>query len=222
MTVVFYKKIDFSSMNNTLYIDKFVFWTENEVEKIPDISFIPAMLRRRMNTIEKTAVALASKIAPANNDYRIVFASRFGEWGQTIKLIQQFYNEKEVSPAGFSNSVHNAAMGYLSLLTHNKNSYTSIAAGIKTIENAFLNAITSDKPVLFINAEEKSPKEYEKILGKPVLTHGCAIYLAKGGKNAYELNTNDKNLPPLSFEQLQDYLENGKDIETSNWKLSKK
>ena len=40
-------------MNNTLYIDKFVFWTENEAEKIPDVSFIPAMLRRRMNTVEK-------------------------------------------------------------------------------------------------------------------------------------------------------------------------
>ena len=222
MTLVFYKKIDFSSMNNTLYIDKFVFWTENEAEKIPDVSFIPAMLRRRMNTVEKIAVALAQKIAPEYNDYRIVFASRFGEWGQTIKLIHQFYTDKEMSPAGFSNSVHNASMGQLTLLTNNKNSYTSIAAGERTIENALLDAITSDKPVLFVYAEEKNPDEYEKILDTPVCSHGCAIYLDKSGTNAYELNTNDKDLPSLSFRQLYDYLENGKDIETSNWKLSKK
>ena len=222
MTLVFYKKIDFSSMNSTLYIDKFIFWTESDTEQLPDVSFIPAMLRRRMSVIEKTAIALASKIAPEHNDYRIVFASRFGEWEQTIKLIRQFYTDKEMSPAGFSNSVHNASMGHLSLLTHNKNSYTSIAAGERTIENALLDAITSDKPVLFVYAEEKSPQEYTKILDKPVLTHGCAIYLDKSGTNAYELNTNDKDLPLLSFEQLHDYLENRKDIETSNWKLSKK
>ena len=71
-------------MSNTLYIDKFVFWTENDTEKLPDVSFIPAMLRRRMSAVEKIAVAMASQIAPESADYKCVFASRFGEWGQTI------------------------------------------------------------------------------------------------------------------------------------------
>ena len=222
MPLVFYKKIAFSSMNNTLYIDKFIFWTESEAEKLPDVSFIPAMLRRRMSAVEKIAIALAQKIAPEHNDYRIVFASRFGEWEQTIKLIRQFYQDKEMSPAGFSNSVHNAAMGHLSLITHNTNSYTSIAAGKNTIENALLDALGADKPVLFVYAEEKNPDEYEKILDETVSSCGCAIYIDKNGTNAYELHTNDKDLPALSFEQLQNYLRSGANIETSNWKLSKK
>jgi len=209
-------------MNSILYIDKFVFWHESEKDQLPDVSFIPPMLRRRMNTVEKIAVALASKTAPEHTDYRVVFASRFGEWGQTIKLIRQFYEDKEMSPAGFSNSVHNAAMGQLSLLTHNKNSYTSIAAGEKTIENALLDAITGDKPVLFIYAEERTPDEYEKILDKPVLSHGCTIFIDKSGINAYELAQNNADLPNLSFEQLQILLETKSDIETSNWKLLKK
>ena len=209
-------------MNNTLYIDKFIFWQESEAEKLPDVSFIPPMLRRRMNTVEKIAVALAIKVAPVNADYRVVFASRFGEWGQTIKLIRQFYEDHEMSPAGFSNSVHNAAMGQLSLLTHNKNSYTSIAAGERTIENALLDAITGEKPVLFVYAEERNPDEYEKLLEKPVLSHGCAIYIDKIGNNAYELVKNNKDLPYISFEQLKICLENKNNIETSNWKTSKK
>ena len=97
-------------MNKTLYIDNFTFWTENETEKIPDVSFIPAMLRRRMSVLEKIAISLAARITPKSDDYQIVFASRFGEWEQTIKLIRQFYEDKEMSPMGFSNSVHNAAM----------------------------------------------------------------------------------------------------------------
>ena len=209
-------------MNNTLYIDKFNFWMENDQDTIPDVSFIPPLLRRRMNTIEKIAVSLASKVAPESSDYRVVFASRFGEWGQTIKLIRQFYEDKEMSPAGFSNSVHNAAMGHLSLLTHNKNSYTSIAACEKTLENALLDAMLTQKPVLFIYAEERNPDEYKKALLNPVLSHGCAIFIDKSGQNKYELISANTKTPALSFEKLKDFLENGETIETSNWKLSKK
>ena len=209
-------------MNKMLYIDKFTFWNETETEKLPDTSFIPAMLRRRMSAVEKIAIALAARIAPESADYTVVFASRFGEWNQTIKLIRQFYEDKEMSPAGFSNSVHNAAMGHLSLLTHNKNSYTSIAGGTKTIETALLTALVSDKPVLFVYAEEKNPDEYNHMFKKPVVSHGCALFIDKNGQSKYELMPNNQNLPALSFEKLQDCLQNSTNIETSNWKLVKK
>ena len=209
-------------MNKTLYIDNFVFWTENDTEKIPDVSFVPPMLRRRMSALEKIAIGLASKIIPDTSDYKLVFASRFGEWEQTIKLITQFYNDKEMSPAGFSNSVHNAAMGHFSLLTHNKESYTSIAGGEKTIENALLDAMLTDKPVLFIYAEEHNPEEYNHALQKVVLSHGCAILIKNDGQNEYKLESNNTNLQVLSFEDLQMALHNGSDIKTSNWILSKK
>ena len=209
-------------MNKTLYIDNFTFWTENDTEKLPDVSFIPAMLRRRMNAVEKIAIALAARVAPESADYTVVFASRFGEWNQTIKLVRQFYEDKEMSPAGFSNSVHNAAMGHLSLLTHNKNSYTSIAGGHKTIETALLTAFISNKPVLFVYAEEKNPEEYNHLFKKPVASHGCALFIDKSGKNAYELAPNNQDLPALSFEKLQESMQNNTEIQTSNWKLTKK
>ncbi len=209
-------------MNKTLYIDNFEFWMENDTEKLPDVSFIPSMLRRRMSALEKVAIGLANKIAPETPDYKLVFASRFGEWEQTIKLIRQFYDDKEMSPAGFSNSVHNAAMGHFSLLTHNKNSYTSVAAGEKTIENALLDAILTDKPVLFIYGEEHTPTEYEHMLEKPGLSHGCAILIKGNGQKKYELTTNNEDLPPLSFEELKNALQTGSNITTSNWILSKK
>lgn len=209
-------------MNKTLYIDDFAFWVEDDTEKLPDVSFIPPMLRRRLSTIEKIALSLASKVAPQNPDYITVFASRFGEWEQTIKLIRQFYEDKEMSPAGFSNSVHNAAMGHLSLLTHNKNSYTSIAGGEKTIENALLEALLADKPVLFVYAEEKNPEEYNQLLEKPILSHGCALFITTNGKNKYELSLTNEKLPHLSFLELQQSLQQGRDIKASGWALLRK
>ena len=178
------KKIEISSMNDMLYIDKFAFWRESETEKIPDVSFIPPMLRRRMTNIEKIAISMANMVGCDCHDYRVIFASRFGEWQQTINLIKQFYSDREMSPAGFSNSVHNAATGHLSLLTHNIQSYTSIAAGEKTLEMGLLEAFTTKKPVLFIYAEETAPDEYSHMFSKPFLAHAMACFITDTGENA--------------------------------------
>lgn len=216
------KKIEISSMNTMLYIDKFAFWQQSETEKIPDISFIPPMLRRRMTNIEKIAISLAHSVAPTNSDYQVVFASRFGEWQQTIDLIKQFYNDGEMSPAGFSNSVHNAAVGHLSLLTHNTKPYTSIAAGEQTIEMGLLEAFTTKKPVLFIYAEETTPTEYEHLFEKPFTAHGMACFITNTGENAYEFIKDNENIELLNFQRLCELLTNKKDIKTSHWTLVKK
>ena len=122
----------------------------------------------------------------------------------------------------FSNSVHNASLGHLSLLTHNKNSYTSLAAGDRTIENALLDAFTNCGPVLFIYGEEKNPSEYKDLLKEPVLSHGCAVFIDANGKNKFELSSNNADLPALSFEKLQECLESNCTLQTSNWVLLKK
>ena len=205
-----------------LYIDKFAFWQQSETEKIPDVSFIPPMLRRRMTNIEKIAISLAHSVAPADSDYQVVFASRFGEWQQTIDLIKQFYNDGEMSPAGFSNSVHNAAAGHLSLLTRNTQSYTSIAAGEHTIEMGLLDAFTIAKPVLFIYAEEAAPTEYEHLFPTPFMGHAVACFITNTGKNAYEFIKSNGNTEPLDFTKLCEFLTNKTDIKTSHWTLIKK
>ena len=80
----------------------------------------------------------------------VVFASRWGEIGTTVKLMQQMHGEGEMSPAGFSNSVHNAAPGHLSLLTKNRAPYTAIAAGPDSYEMGLLEASTYPGRVLFV------------------------------------------------------------------------
>ena len=41
-------------------------------------------------------------------------------------------------------------------------------------------------------------------------------------ENKFELLSNNQDLPNLSFQDLQDCLQNAADIKTSNWKLIKK
>ena len=206
-------------MNNTFGIDKFVVWCESDDEKLPDVSFVPPMTRRRMTDLQKIAVGLASRVVPDNTEYQVVFASRYGEWRQTIKLIEQFHESGEMSPAGFSNSVHNAAVGAFSVLSKNKNSYTSIAAGNRTLESGILSALMSPKPVLFVFAEEKSPDMYNDFLDAPVNAHGMAFIMNKNGIIKWSPVHND--CVPLTFDAMANFLEQGGQLITSCWEMNK-
>ena len=217
---VFYKEKYFSSMNNKIYIDKFIVWQESADEKLPDFSFIPPMMRRRMSALEKIAVGLAGKIAPDTQKYTTIFASKFGEWGQTVQLIKQFFEEKEMSPAGFSNSVHNAAAGLFSLLTHNTNSYTSIAAGDDTLEMAILKALTEKNDVMVVFVGEHNPEIYAPLLDTPHDAFGMAFMMTKNGNRGIQITNGKNDAGTLDFETFADFL-NGKtdSVITRNWKM---
>ena len=107
----------------------------------PDVSFIPPLERRRLTGVERAALAVAWQVRP-EGEVPVVFASRWGEIGVTVKLMTQFHADREMSPAGFSASVHNAAPGAFSLLTHNHAPYTAIAARERSLEAGLLEALT--------------------------------------------------------------------------------
>ena len=106
----------------------------------PDVSFIPPLERRRLTGVERAALAVAWQVRP-EGEVPVVFASRWGEIGVTVKLMTQFHADREMSPAGFSASVHNAAPGAFSLLTHNHAPYTAIAARERSLEAGLLEAL---------------------------------------------------------------------------------
>ena len=135
-------------------------WRESDESPKPDVSFVPAMERRRLTLLERAALSVAWKVYPKGERIPVVFASRWGEIGTTLKLMRQMHDEGEMSPAGFSNSVHNAAPGHLSLLTGSKAPYTAVAAGEKTYEMGLLEASTYPGKVLFVYAEESTPEFY--------------------------------------------------------------
>ena len=136
-------------------------WREREETPKPDVSFVPPMERRRLTQLEKAALSVAWRTAGGKIDCPVVFASRWGEIGTTLKLIRQMHDEGEMSPAGFSKSGHNAAPGHLSVLAKNTAPYTAIAAGPQTYEMGLLEALSRGPGrVLFVYAEETTPSLY--------------------------------------------------------------
>lgn len=138
-------------------------WRATEEKPRPDVAFVPPLVRRRLTGVERSALAVAYAVWPAEEadaQLPVVFASRWGEIGVTAKLIRQMHEEGEMSPAGFSSSVHNAAPGMLSLLKRDHAEYTAVAAQERTIHAGLLEALSRRSRVVFVYAEESTPELY--------------------------------------------------------------
>ena len=158
----------------------------------PDVSFLPMMERRRLTALERAALHVAWKLfngdghagrMPLPSEVPVVFASRWGEIGTTFKLMRQMHDEGEMSPAGFSSSVHNASPGAWSLFTKNHAPYTAIAARDRSFEMGLVEAeaqLAAGAPyVLYVYAEESTPEYYLPAFGEPVSTHAVAMLLKR-------------------------------------------
>lgn len=148
-------------------------WRPTDAEPRPDVSFVAPLERRRLTAVERAALAVAFRVwkpyadeAAARGisaEIPVVFASRWGEIGTTVKLMKQFHEDGEMSPAGFSASVHNAAPGAFSLFTRNHAPYTAIAAREKSFLAGFTEAAAMRTTVLYVYAEEATPEFYRPV-----------------------------------------------------------
>ena len=125
-----------------------------------DMSQIPMMMRRKLSPVGKIALSTIIKCHD-NEDIKLVYASRYGELERVLKLIKQEHEDNEISPAGFSFSVHNSTIGLFSLLNNMHSSYNSMAAGEDSFSAGLLDAVLYKEKVLFCYAE--SVDRYESI-----------------------------------------------------------
>ena len=188
-------------MNITFYIEKFSVWhdgldeqgREGETKPI-DVSFLPAMTRRRLGDLEKLALSTAYKCfdnntSNINKNLQVVFASRFGELSRSIDLMREYFKEGEVSPTKFSMSVHNAPVAIFSLLNKLTENYTSIAAMENTFSAGLLEAvllaqkaetlyICADENIpIFLTEKNKNPYSISLLLGKDRKNNGIGLRL---------------------------------------------
>ena len=174
-------------------------WRACEADPKPDVSFVPPMERRRLTGVERAALSVAWRVR-SDGETPVVFASRWGEIGVTARLMRQFHAEGEMSPAGFSASVHNAAPGAFSLLTGNHAPYTAIAARERSLEAGLLEALAMGESAVFVFAEEATPEFYAPEFGPLQCACALAVRLVPddGGACCAEFRTAER--APVSFD----------------------
>ena len=190
----------------------------DETSATPNVSFIPPLERRRLTGVERAALAVAWQVRP-EGEVPVVFASRWGEIGVTVKLMTQFHAEREMSPAGFSASVHNAAPGAFSLLTRNHAPYTAIAARERSLEAGLLEALAQGA-VVFVFAEEATPAFYAPAFGPLQPACALAVRLEPGGPCRADFRSAE--CPPVSFDAADAFFSGRADaLEAASFTLTR-
>lgn len=133
-----------------------------------NLDFVPAALRRRCSPFSKVSLAVANAAmqrAPAACRPHTVFASIHGEGAITRDLLRELAVGQQLSPMGFSLSVHNAASGLYSIATGNTAPSTAIAAGEDTCAMGLLEALLAVRhggaeSVLLVCSDDLVPRDF--------------------------------------------------------------
>ena len=190
----------------TASFEHFAVWRATEEAPKPDVSFVPPLDRRRLTGVERAALSVAWHVK-SDAELPVVFASRWGEIGVTVKLMKQFHADGEMSPAGFSASVHNAAPGAFSLLTKNHAPYTAIAARERSLEAGLLETLALRREAIFVYAEEATPEFYLPAFGDPQPACAVALRVTESPEAPFSVDFRHADLPPSTFEDFVAFLE---------------
>jgi hypothetical protein len=153
---------------------------------VPDHA-IPSSHRRRMSALAKMAVQVALEATAEQSADYLVFCSQHGEVPRTRELLTTIVDGGELSPMGFSQSVHNASAGLYTIIKASGVHATSLAAGAGTFAygwieaDAYLNRNPGGR-VLLVSYDEVLPNDYRPYSRQDQRSYALALLLAAAGR----------------------------------------
>ncbi|MBQ3775593.1 MAG: beta-ketoacyl synthase chain length factor [Ruminobacter sp.] len=159
---------------------------DGSIKELPVIKAIPMMMRRRLSSSGKMAVALSMEAFRHYEIDKVIFASRTGETKRCITLLRDVYMDNGVSPTEFSASVHNGNVGVFSIVSRFFGETTAVSAAEKTLGAAMAEAYASlygegKERVLIVVYEEDLSNNImpipESVFGNG--SYACAAVLEK-------------------------------------------
>jgi Beta-ketoacyl synthase, N-terminal domain len=149
-------------------------------EDQPDVSFLPGLLRRRLDRLGRMALYTAWPCAEGLDSIQYIFASRYGDMNRTVELLTALANEDTLSPTLFTLSVHNNVAGLFAIARGDRSAATAMAAGADTLVLSILegaNMIAEGaKHVVVTYADDLVPDIYREFVTEDTM-HPFAISL---------------------------------------------
>jgi hypothetical protein len=173
---------------------------ENSDAQPPDVSFLPAMQRRRLSRLARMVFAVATPLAAGKMPMPLVYASRHGETARTFAILGDLASDEPLSPTQFSLSVHNAIIGLWSIQQNDTSEMTALAAEGDGLEHAVLEAsllLGEGAPaVLVVIAEDQPPAAYAPWINDVSFPYAVALLLTPGRSWRLNLEAADNHLAP--------------------------
>lgn len=158
--------------------------TTEEASTAPDVSFLPALQRRRLSNLARMAFAVGWPLAEDYPELALVFVSRHGETPRTFTILSELAERQPLSPTQFSLSVHNAIIGLWSILRGETSEMTALAAAGDGFEQGLLEAaglLHDGAPaVLLIVAEEQPPDAYRPRIKDVPFAYALGLLITPG------------------------------------------
>ena len=159
----------------------------------PDVSFLPAMQRRRLSRLARMAFSVGWPLAEGHPALPLVFASRHGETPRTFDILSDLAAEQPLSPTQFSLSVHNAVIGLWSILRGETSEMTALAAAGDGLEYGLIEAcalLNEGAPaVLLVITEEQPPDAYASWIDDVPFPYAVGLLLTPGQQWQVTLKT---------------------------------
>ena len=130
---------------------------------LPDCP-VPVMLRRRLTPLGKLILSALDAVK-LRDEEPFVIASSWGDSEKSRQLVTEMTETGDVSPAGFTSSVHNAASGAAGIWRKNHAAAPAVSAGNFTTEagltECFLQ-LTTHESVVLVRAEAPLPAVWDQ------------------------------------------------------------
>ncbi|RYC40558.1 beta-ketoacyl synthase chain length factor [Pectobacterium zantedeschiae] len=125
--------------------DDWLTWSQesaaiNAEQPLDKCRHLPMMMARRLNQGSRLAVDSGLALLRRQSVDAIVFTSRHGELERNLSILKALSENENVSPTDFAMSVHNAAVGSLTIAAKAPLVSTSIAAGMDSFQQGLIEA----------------------------------------------------------------------------------
>jgi hypothetical protein len=171
-----------------------------------DLGFIPVTLRRRCSTFSKVTLAVAHAALrgiSAEDSIPTVFASTHGESQVTAELLRELARDQQLSPMGFSLSVHNAASGLFSIATGNIAPASAISSESECLMMGLCEALTTlsqgnSRRVLLVCSDDLIAEEFQREDEEIAPSFALAMVLGNSDRESGECQLSCERIPKIA------------------------
>ena len=149
----------------------------------PDASAVEPLLRRRLSALGRGMVHCAARVSEGCGPLRTVFASRHGEPGRAMPMLEDLAAGLDISPTQFSMNVLNAVAGVWSIARKDASEATALSAGPETFGWGLVEALSiheaSGETVLFVFGDDALPESLAEGSDLPVPLHALGLLIGR-------------------------------------------
>ena len=170
---------------------------------------LPMMTARRLSSGSRLAVDIGLAMLRKHQIDAVVYSSRHGELARNYRILQALAAEEPVSPTDFAMSVHNAAVGNLTIAARQPIVSSSVSAGMDTFQQSLCEVLSllhaGYSRVLLVDFDGVLPAFYHAGLPPqmPIWPYALALVMEAGDRLCCETRGGSEGEEPALPQSLQ-------------------